>query len=289
MRTESRIGLQVMLRVVKRLALVMALSAGLAPGAWAQAVKRLILTDGSYQMATEWKQAGDRVRYFSAERGEWEEVPAALVDWKATGEWNAERAKSAAEEMKQVTAEEVAARKEEQLNTPLVAPELRLPAAGGVFLLDEPGGKPVLQKVEGNKVEVNGNEGKTLLKRAIIPIASQVETIELKGASAKIRVHSMAPSIFLVVENDQGTIAGDNFKIVRLERKRNLRVVAKNTVAMSGEQSLKERFLHSRAEKFSGEWWRLIPLEDLAPGEYAIVSTLEGQDAVVWDFGVEGK
>jgi hypothetical protein len=293
-----------MLRAVKGLAVMMMLgmlmTAGYAAegaqatdaplGQQRSVAKRLILTDGSYQVATEWKKIGDRVRYFSAERGEWEEVPVALVDWKATDEWNSEREKSAEEaskEMKQVTAEEVAARKDEQLNTPLVAPGWRLPAQGGVFLLEEAGGKPVLQKMEGNSIQVNGNEGKTLLKRSIIPIASQTETVELKGAAAKLRVHSKAPSFFLDVENDQGPIAGDNFRIVRLEKKKNLRVLAKSKVGIEGVESVTEKFLLSRAEKFSGDWWKLIPLEDLTPGEYGIVSAVAGQDTVVWDFGVE--
>ena len=259
---------------------------GLPP--FTKAVKRLILTDGSYQTATEWKKSGDRVKYFSAERGEWEEIPVALVDWKATDEWNADRAKSDTEEMKQVTAEEVAARKEEMLNIPLVAPGLRLPAEGGVFLLEELAAKPVLSKVERTKIQVNDNLGKNMLKRSINPVSSQTQTIELKGAAAKVRVHTASPAIFVDVENDQGPMPGDVFRIVRLERKKDLRVLAKNKVAVTGQETMTERFLHSRAEKFSGDWWKVIPLEDLTPGEYAIVISNGAEDSsVVWDFGVE--
>jgi len=277
-----------MLRVIKGLAVMTFLCLLLVNPAQPQTVKRLILTDGSYQTATEWQKIGDRVKYFSAERGEWEEIPVALVDWKATDEWNAERAKAATEEMKQVTGEEVAARKEEMLNTPLVAPGMRLPAEGGVFLLEEVPGKPVLHKVEANKVQVNDNAGKNMLKRSVIPVASATQTIELKGAAAKVRLHTATPTIFVDQDNEQGLIPADNFRIVRLYRKKDLRVVAKNKVSIAGQQSVTERYLHTRAEKFSGDWWKLIPLEDLTPGEYAIVLFVGGEDAsVVWDFGVE--
>jgi hypothetical protein len=278
-----------MLRAGKGLAVTMMLTLLLTSTTFAEIVKRLILTDGSYQTATEWKKSGDRLKYFSAERGEWEEVPTSLVDWKATDEWNAERAKSGSEEMKEVTAEEVAARKGEQLNTPLVAPELRLPSEGGVFLLEEIAGKPTLSKIDGNKIQVNENAGRNLLLKSVNPVASQVQTIELKGSMAKVRVHSATPSIFVDVESEQGPILGENFRIVRLEKKRDLRVLAKNKVTMTGDQSSTERFLHSRAEKFSGDWSKVIPLEDLTPGEYAIVISAAGDDGngAVWDFGVE--
>ena len=57
----------------------------------------------------------------------------------------------------------------------------------------------------------------------------------------------------------------------------------------SAERGEAEEFLRSRAEKFSGEWWKLIPLEDLTPGEYAIVipAPRNENNAVVWDFGVD--
>ncbi len=256
-------------------------------------MKRLILTDGSFQAVTEWKTVGERVEYYSAERSAWEEVPAALVDWKATGEWNAEAAKSQAEALKQESGEEVAGRKEAELNTPQVAPklapELRLPPEGGVFVMEEAAGKPVLHKLEGVKSLEDDHEGENRLKRSVIPIASARQTIELKGTAAKIRVHATSPEIFVDVENDQGVIEGGYFRIVRLERKREMRVVAENKIGLGGSESSKQTLLHSRAERFSGDWWKVIPLEELTPGEYAVV--LDGikdeGSGLVWDFGVD--
>src|SRR5664279_2326368 len=56
--------------------------------------KKLVLTDGTYQVIREYQRNGERVRYYSLERGDWEEVPASMVDWAATAKAEADDQKA---------------------------------------------------------------------------------------------------------------------------------------------------------------------------------------------------
>src|SRR5258708_12905912 len=51
---------------------------------------KLMLTDGTYQLVREYQRNGEHVRYFSMERGDWEEWPASMVDWNPPAKAEAE-------------------------------------------------------------------------------------------------------------------------------------------------------------------------------------------------------
>src|ERR1035441_6906187 len=88
--------------------------------------RRLILKDGSYQSITKYEVKGDRVRYFSAERDDWEELPASLVDWPATEKYEKERtAGSSAPEAAQLDKEIEQQSESEEAQLPHVGCGLR--------------------------------------------------------------------------------------------------------------------------------------------------------------------
>src|SRR5512146_2588909 len=151
---------------------------------------RLILKNGSYQPVLKYEVKGERVRYLSAERYEWEEVPNSMVDWAATKKWEEERAKAeASPEVRAADTEEEAERKAEEAKSPQVAPGLRLPFQGGVFLLDAFGGRPELVELQQNSSEIKKNMKGNILRAAINPLASAKQSIEVPGPHAKVQAH----------------------------------------------------------------------------------------------------
>jgi hypothetical protein len=262
-----------------------------------QSPKRLILKDGSFQTVTKWEVAGNRVRYYSAERFVWEELPNELIDWPATEKYNKEREAERAAKVVPGSVDDA-----EDPETPIVAPGLHLPDGGGVFLLDNFQQQPQLLELMQNGGELNRHMRKNILRAVIDPLAlSSKQTIELKGEHAKVQSHLAQPAIF--VDVDPAPAAGQpstqtvstkdkapqHFGIVRMEtNKKNVRVVGNLNVAVYGKVSQKENWIKTTTTQV-GDWVKVVPDDPLPPGEYAVVELLEkGQvNLFVWDFGVD--
>ena len=271
--------------------------------------KRLILKDGSYQLATKWEVKGDRVRYYSAEREDWEEVPNSFVDWAATDKFEKDRAAGTpSPEAVALDKELEAEQKAEEARTPEVAPGLRLTEDASVVMLDTFETQPQLIELQQNGGEVNRNMKGNILRAAINPIATAKQTIELPGPHAKIQAHASLPSIYvnLTQQGEAGEPSGasaqdqkpqqpqqpeepwDRFKIVRLQPKPDKRVVGAIKIAVYGKVSQDQKLVTTTATRLTGPWVKVTPTAPLTPGEYAVVEMLgkDGMNLYVWDFGV---
>lgn len=272
------------------------------PAVAAPQARRLILKDGTYQSVTKYEIHGDRVRYFSAERGEWEEVPKALIDWDATDKFEQGRqdgkvAPEAAELDQQLEAE----RKAEQARSPEIAPGLHLPDEGGVFILETFQNQAQLAELQQSGGDLDKNTKTNVLRTMINPLAGTKQTIELPDAHSKVQSHTGVPSLYINIDLNQGAPAtaqatGDppplppteRFKLIRVDIKNGKRVAGSLKIAVTGKMKTDERFVPSTATAMTGGWVKVTPTDPLANGEYAVAELLgkEGINLYVWDFGV---
>jgi hypothetical protein len=267
-------------------------------GTQRQAFKRLILKDGSYQPISKYEINGKVVRYFSAERHEWEEVPYSLVDWSATESYARQTASERQVRATQSAEADAKERAEEDAKTPLVSPGIRLPETGGVFLLDTFNAKPELNQLQQNGADINKNTAGNILRGAINPIASAKRTIELTGLHAQVQSHVANPQIYVALESggDPATdytpeTAKDHFRIVRCEEKKGNRVVGIVNIAVYGKVNQRATYIETKVEPVSGNWVKITPAAPLPPGEYALVEILgkQGINTFVWDFGMNAS
>ncbi len=271
--------------------------------------KRLILKDGSFQIAREWQVSGDRVRFFSNERYDWEEIPTSLVDWPATDKYEKEREAGKLEAQKQASAQDEADRAEEEAASPSVAPGLRLPDQGGIFLYEEYAGKPQLDELVQNVTDINKHMGKNILRSVINPLPTGPrQTVELKGSHARVQSHTGTPAIYVDInfdsdsdsdatsarsdDDDKNAVpVNDRFKIVRVQQKGDVRVVSNLKIALTGRMKEQRDVMDTTSTAISKDWLKIVPTQPLEPGEYALIEMLNAKqmNLYVWDFGVDPK
>ena len=282
---------------------------------------RLILKDGSYQPVRQYELVGDRVRYLSLDRGDWEEMPADLVDWEATRKWERDHATVQEEpspsmkEAEELDKEEAEERADQRARMPVVAKGLELPDEDGVFVLDTFQGTPELVELAPSDLSMNQKDKHGL--STLNPLAGQKATIELPGAHAKVHLHVNDPEIYLSLDtNDAKELAthaltvqtngakemtnrkhgahspASGFAIVHVDERKAVRIVGAIHISATGTVTQDEDVIATKSEVMPGKHWlKLTPAQPLSIGEYALVEILSASDInqTVWAFRVDPR
>jgi hypothetical protein len=246
--------------------------------------KKLILTDGTFQMAREYSVEGDRVRYWSLERSQWEEIPAALVDWDATHKSEAEQAARDAELKAKIHASNMAQlTKDIDVDRSLeIKPGLFLPDAVGFYALDR---EKQVREMKQSEAEVKTSTGREV-ERILsgVPFIPGKRTMDIPGARAAMRLTTPEPEFFMRPADRREP----RFRLLRAQVKAGHRIIDDVSVEFTGQEKHKTTDIEIQTWTPATGVFRYTLDQRLEPGEYAFVEmTADGINGFVWDFGID--
>jgi hypothetical protein len=231
---------------------------------------KLFLKDGTYQLAREYKIDGDRLSFLSVDRGEWEDIPVALVDLEKTQALIKQREEAAKEEAVSIKEEEKALKE--------AAHEIRrVPLEKGVYIVE--GDKVTPVKVGESKIVTN--KRRNILKAlSPLPMVTGKATVELDGPHSSTGTANREPEFYIRLSDDE------RFGIVKLGEHKGNRVVEKLTIIPVTKETVEEPDMVETFRKQVGDMvYKIWPAKPLDPGEYAVMEYTEGKvNMQVWDF-----
>ncbi len=236
---------------------------------------KLYLKDGGYHMTREYRRDGDRIRYFSTERGEWEEIPLELVDLDKTEAERKAKAQSEAEESRALDEEEKAVRA-------LQKEVASIPMEPGAYFMR---GKTVDTLALADYQVITSKKRQALKILSPVPLVSGKAVVVIKGDRSKFIVGDDRPEFYFRRDKQE------RFTIVKVTpTKKNTRIVESLSIAPVvnvASETLKEIpvFQQDRGNGLFKVW----PEKPLEPGEYAMVQFGSSEDPaeidlLVWDF-----
>ena len=262
--------------------------------------KKLVLKDGNFQLVRSYERKGDRVRYLSAERGEWEEIPAALVDWEATAKAEAQEQSEEAALVKAAHKREEAERIEPVLDVDAsleVAKGVFLPPGEGMFALDGKAVTPISQVGTGVKLDK-----KRLVEQVLspVPIVPGKQHVIIPGTRAKVRISTSTPEFYLreappdpdrassIQHSSRPGESGPEVELVRATVSGGRRKLATIRSLFGQRMSEDSKMIAIQRWEVAASVYRFTLGEQLPPGEYALAEILpDGMNVFVWDFGVD--
>src|SRR5580698_8614298 len=248
--------------------------------------KKLMLKDGTFQLVREYEVDGDRVRYFSIDQRDWEEIPAFLVDWDATKKIAADETARKAALIAKVHAAEVARRSEAMdVDASIeIAPKVFLPPGDGLFEFDGKAVYPLTQ------AEADVKFSKTqMLKQVLIPvpIIPTRHTISLRGTRAKFRLKSTQTEFYMRTADGREP----QLDLIRAKVKGDKRDL-ENLDELFKEQAATGKIsIPIQRWEIAHGVFRFTLGASLEPGEYAMAEVVQGgaTSLYFWDFGVDGN
>ena len=234
---------------------------------------KLYLKSGADMLVREYELKEDRIRYYSMERSQWEEIPARLVDLEKT-EAEAGRQNRRLESMRAESAAERSA--ERKARTELH----NVPVDDGLYWYKNDQATAVPQ----NDV-IEEKSGKRKLLRAIapMPIIAGKRKILIAGESSEFAVDEAAPIFF--IRDTSITYFG----IVKLAPEKDQRLVQIIQNAGPDNQLFEEQEeVEVFRQQLASGVYRVWPTAPLPAGEYAFVDYTPGEgDIRVWSFSVK--
>lgn len=267
---------------LRRTGMLLALALALLAGApFARASIRLYLKDGSYQIVKSYQVEGDRVRYYSLERSDWEEVPLSMVDLAATRRAEAEKKVLQQKELEKAHALDEA---HFELSSPQgleIAPHIRLPGDEGLFAFD---GRRVIRLVQSPAKIVRDKKRFALSLALPGPLLKSRDLAVLEGPRAVISIADLRPTFYAQFADGSGA----RVQLIPVHATKHERVVEKIQsgigVGKSGEE--RETIPLKRTQVKPGIY-KLQPLQPLAPGQYALAEVIGKElNLNVWAFGI---
>ncbi|MBV8552942.1 MAG: hypothetical protein JOY54_16735 [Acidobacteriaceae bacterium] len=235
---------------------------------------KLYLKDGGYHLVREYQVQGDRVKFYSTERGDWEEMPLDLVDLSKTEEARKVRADETSREARAEDEEEKA---ERELRHEIEA----IPVERGAYYNDG-------QKVKGLAVAdyqvVTDKRRKAIQVLSPVPLVPGKASVVIKGEHSNFVVTEDRPSFYLRLAKEE------RFGIIRLEPKKQTRIVENISIIPVAKQAEEQRKqMDTFDQQLAEGLYRVWPEKPLTPGEYALVEFSDTGDKddielLIWDF-----
>jgi hypothetical protein len=246
--------------------------------------KKLMLKDGTFQLVREYHVEGDRVRYYSIDQRDWDEIPESLVDWDATRKMEIGEAK------KNLDLVADARKTESMRNAELIdvdasieiAPKVFLPAGAGLFEFDGKAIHPLAPADPDIKYSMSQRVKQVLVP---IPIVPTRHTVALDGERAKFRMQSTAVEFYMRTADGHEP----NLELIRAKVHGGKRSLENLDQLFGQKQATGRIILPMLRWEIAKGVYRFTVYHSLDSGEYAVAEAVEsgGTNVYLWDFGVD--